>query len=560
MANKAIFGGFTAILLVAAVIGVIAVTTKSGSKHASASSSGELSTTTKSVTALCAGTAYKDACENTLNGAVNSSSSAADIIRAAVRVINAEVEAAYQKAHELNKVARGSIDNDGFEFCKQLLVDAGEQLEAVFSEANNTDRADDLQAWLSMVISYRTNCLASIESQELSKQMAAALKNTTELTDNAIVIVSAVAQLAKELNIDVSTGEITGSATGGRRLLSSRKGEFPSWMSVVDRKLLATGGVPIVPTAVVAKDGSGQFKTITDALNAMPKVYTGRYVIYVKAGVYNEKVNVEKTKPNLLIYGDGPRKTIVTGRLNFAEGVGTFKTATFSVLAPGFIAKSMGFTNTAGPKGHQAVALRLNADAAVIYNCRIDGFQDSFYTQSGRHFVRNSVISGTIDFIFGDSQAVIQNSLIIVRRPMDNQQNSVTAHGKDTPNEKTGLTIQNCRIVPDQALFPDRFKIPSYLGRPWKQYSTTIVMESTIGDLIRPEGWMPWNGNFALDTLYYAEYNNRGPGAATNGRVKWKGYHVINRREAIRWTADSLLGGENWIPFSGVPVFLNLVK
>ncbi|KAG0480368.1 hypothetical protein HPP92_011226 [Vanilla planifolia] len=109
----------------------------------------------------------------------------------------------------------------------------------------------------------------------------------------------------------------------------------------------------------------------------------------------------------------------------------------------------MGFTNTAGPKGHQAVALRLNADTAVIYNCRIDGFQDTFYTQSGRHFVLNCVISGTIDFIFGDSQIVIQNCLIIVRRPMDNQQNTVTAQGKDTRNERTGMTIQNCRIVPD---------------------------------------------------------------------------------------------------------------
>ncbi|KAK8948260.1 Pectinesterase 4 [Platanthera guangdongensis] len=129
-----------------------------------------------------------------------------------------------------------------------------------------------------------------------------------------------------------------------------------------------------------------------------------------------------------------------------------------AVQAAGFIAKSIGFQNTAGARGHQAVALRLNGDAAILHNCRIDGFQDSFYTQSGRHFIRNCVISGTIDFIFGDSQAVIQNSLIIVRRPMDNQQNTVTAHGKDSPNERTGLVIQNCRIVPDQSLYSDRWR------------------------------------------------------------------------------------------------------
>ncbi|XP_020598562.1 pectinesterase-like, partial [Phalaenopsis equestris] len=190
----------------------------------------------------------------------------------------------------------------------------------------------------------------------------------------------------------------------------------------------------------------------------------------------------------------------------------------------------------------------------------IDGFQDSFYSQSGRHFVRNCVISGTIDFIFGDSQAVIQNSLIILRRPMDNQQNTITAHGRDTPHERTAIVIQNCRIVPDQFLLPDRFKIPSYLGRPWKQFSTTIVMESNIGDLIRPEGWLAWNGDFALDTLYYAEYHNRGAGSGTGGRVKWKGYRVIDRKEAGRWTAGAFLAGGYWIPFAGVPYVLELIK
>ncbi|KAK8948286.1 putative pectinesterase/pectinesterase inhibitor 13 [Platanthera guangdongensis] len=558
MANKAAIGAFSAILLVAAIIGVVAVTCRSNNKP-----SAQLATTSKSsVAALCAPTAYKDACESTLTGTINDTSSAGDIIRAAVNVITAQVEAAKEKADELHKQAKGSIDNDGFEFCKELLEDAGDRLGAVLTEADDGNRLADFQAWLSMVISYRTNCLASIESPELNSEMGAALRNATELTDNAIAIVSAVADLAKDLNLDLQNlTAATSSTLTGRRLLSL----YPTWISASDRKLLADDGSGaaqnLVPNAVVAKDGSGQFKSINDALNAMPKTYTGRYAIYVKAGVYSEKVIVDKTKTNLLIYGDGPRKTLVTGSLNFADGVGTFKTATFAVQAAGFIAKSIGFQNTAGARGHQAVALRLNGDAAILHNCRIDGFQDSFYTQSGRHFIRNCVISGTIDFIFGDSQAVIQNSLIIVRRPMDNQQNTVTAHGKDSPNERTGLVIQNCRIVPDQSLYSDRLEIPSYLGRPWKQYSTTIVMESSIGDLIRPEGWMAWDGDFALDTLYYAEYNNRGPGSSIKARVNWKGYRGdIDRNEALKWTAGQLLTGDTWIPFSGVPISLSLVK
>lgn len=111
---------------------------------------------------------------------------------------------------------------------------------------------------------------------------------------------------------------------------------------------------------------------------------------------------------------------------------------------------------------------------------------------------------------------------------------------------------QNCRIVPDKRLFPDRLRIPSFLGRPWKAYSRTVVMESTVGDLIRPEGWMPWDGDLYLDTLYYAEYGNRGPGAGTSGRVKWRGFHVIDKATAQRFTVNSFIQGNQWIPYAGI--------
>jgi pectinesterase len=216
----------------------------------------------------------------------------------------------------------------------------------------------------------------------------------------------------------------------------------------------------------------------------------------------------------------------------------------------------MGFSNTAGAVKHQAVALRLQSDFAAFYNCRMDGYQDTLYVQARRQFFRNCVVSGTIDFIFGNAATIFQNCLIIVRRPMDNQQNTVTAHGRTDPKMKSGLVIQNCRIVPDQALFRDRFKIPSYLGRPWKEYSRTVIMESTIGDLIKPEGWMPWNGEFALKTLYYAEYANRGPGANTRSRVRWPGFHVIGRNEAQQFTTGPFINGNLWLKYTGTPNFL----
>lgn len=219
----------------------------------------------------------------------------------------------------------------------------------------------------------------------------------------------------------------------------------------------------------------------------------------------------------------------------------------------------MGFQNTAGPQGHQAVALRVQSDMSAFYNCRMDGYQDTLYAQAHRQFYRNCVISGTIDFIFGDSTTLIQNSLIIVRRPMDKQQNTVTAHGRYNSRETTGLVIQNCRIVPEQNLEPVRFQIPTYLGRPWKAYSRTIIMETTLADFIQPSGWMPWAGNFALDTLDYSEYANCGPGASTDKRVKWKGFHVItNRNEAFHFTAGPFIQGDQWLRFTGAPYFLGL--
>ncbi|KAL5538069.1 hypothetical protein UlMin_042279 [Ulmus minor] len=319
--------------------------------------------------------------------------------------------------------------------------------------------------------------------------------------------------------------------------------------------LASTGGA--TPNAVVAKDGSGQYKTIEAALAAYPKNHKGRYVIYVKAGKYDEYITIPKNQINVYMYGDGPRKTIVTGSKNFRDGVSTFRTATFSAIGSGFVAKSMGFQNTAGPGGHQAVALRVQSDMSAFYNCRMDGYQDTLYVHAHRQFYRNCVISGTVDFIFGDAAVVIQNSLIIVRKPDPNQRNAVTAQGRKDKYQTTGIVIQNCRIVPEQLLYPERLKVLSYLGRPWKEYSRTVIMESTIEDFIQPAGWLEWQGNFALDTLSYREYANHGPGAATNNRVKWKGYKVItDKKEAMQFTPGAFLQGNMWLKNTGGPFFL----
>lgn len=230
-----------------------------------------------------------------------------------------------------------------------------------------------------------------------------------------------------------------------------------------------------------------------------------------------------------------------------------------AAVGNGFMAKSMGFRNTAGPAGHQAVALRVQSDMAAFYHCRMDGYQDTLYIQTHRQFYYNCIISGTIDFIFGDSSTVIQNSLIIARKPVEKQENTVTAQGRTDMRETTGLVIQNCRIVPEDLLYHDRFRLPTFLGRPWKLYSRTIIMESILGDFIQPAGWQPWNGDFALDTLFYAEYANKGPGAVTDKRVIWKGFKVItDRNEALQYTAGAFIQGNLWLNTTGIPFLLGL--
>lgn len=220
------------------------------------------------------------------------------------------------------------------------------------------------------------------------------------------------------------------------------------------------------------------------------------------------------------------------------------------VSGKGFICKGMGFHNTAGPQGHQAVALRVQSDQSAFFNCHMEGYQDTLYTQSHFQFYSNCLISGTIDFIFGHATVILQDCIIVVRRPMEGQANTVTADGRSQVKEPTGTVLHNCKIVPEPALVPDKFVFKSYLGRPWKQAARTIIMESEIGDVIRPEGWLIWEGERFHETCYYAEYNNGGPGGNTDGRVGWI-KKSMDRNEAMSYTAGPFLKADTWLAATG---------
>lgn len=191
-----------------------------------------------------------------------------------------------------------------------------------------------------------------------------------------------------------------------------------------------------------------------------------------------------------------------------------------AVQGYGFIARDMGFWNTYGP-GSQAVALFSASERSVFYRCLMDGYQDTLFTHSNHQFYRECDIYGTVDFIFGDAAVVIQNSNILVKRGTS-KVNVITAQGKDVPQSATGISIQNCSISPAENL--DGIK--TYLGRPWKNYSTTIIMESRLGSFIDPQGWLAWTGGNppVPDTILYVEYSNAGPGAETE---KWNYRYLV---------------------------------
>ncbi|XP_027356058.1 probable pectinesterase/pectinesterase inhibitor 33 [Abrus precatorius] len=333
-----------------------------------------------------------------------------------------------------------------------------------------------------------------------------------------------------------------------------REGEFPSWFSVHERKLLQSSSIRA--HLVVAKDGSGHFKSVQAAINAASRRrLKTRFIIHVKRGVYRENIEVDKTNDNIMLVGDGMRYTIITSARSVQDGFTTYSSATAGIDGLHFIARDITFRNTAGSLKGQAVALRSASDLSVFYRCAIEGYQDTLMVHAQRQFYRGCYIYGTVDFIFGNAAVVFQNCVILVRRPLNGQANMITAQGRDDPFQNTGISIHNSQIRAAPDLKPVVANFNTFLGRPWQRYSRVVVMKSFLDSLVSPMGWSPWGDtSFALNTLYYGEYKNFGPGSSTRNRVRWAGFHSITSpAEASQFTVGTLLAGRTWLPATGVP-------
>ncbi|KAI4352786.1 hypothetical protein L6164_007006 [Bauhinia variegata] len=529
----------------------------------------------KQVISLCESTDYQEECVDSMKEEAGNVTSPRELIKIAFSVTIEKIHDGLKESQLLREVEKEPRAKMALDSCKELLEnsidDLRHSIERVggeFDAKNSHELLMDLKVWLSSTITNQETCLDGFQNttSEAAEKMKEALKLAMHLSSNGLDIIDHSATSLTTINITPTANDHEEGATanhqeGHRRLLQVNdlgRDQILSWIGGgLRRRLLSEETLELdkgKADAVVAKDGSGKFKSINEALKNMPINSNKPFVIYVKEGIYNEYVNIEKNMTHVVMVGDGGEKTRITGNKNFIDGVNTFKTATVAVEGDNFMAMNIGFENSAGPEKHQAVALRVGADMAVFYNCSMDGYQDTLYIHTKRQFYRDCTISGTIDFVFGDSLTVFQNCTFKVRKPMENQQCIVTAQGRKDKHEPTAIIIQGGSIMPDPSFDPVKLKNKVYLARPWKPYSRTIIMDAFISDLITPEGYLPWQNNHTwIDTCFYTEYNNSGPGSNKSDRVKWPGIKAVTAEEALDFTPSKFYKGDAWIKHSGVP-------
>ncbi|WZZ21020.1 hypothetical protein YC2023_122407 [Brassica napus] len=400
-----------------------------------------------------------------------------------------------------------------YDSCLELLDDSvdalSRALSSIVAASSSDDSHSDVMTWLSSAMTNHDTCTEGFDEAGdggggVKDQVIGAVKDLSEMVSNCLAIFSG--------NVNDLSGV---PVVNHRKLLGEEEtGEFPYWLKRADRELLGTPATEIQADITVSKDGSGTFKTIAEAIKKAPEHSSRRFVIYVKAGKYEEEIlKVGRKKTNLMFIGDGKGKTVITGGKSIVDDLTTFHTATFAATGAGFIVRDITFENYAGPAKHQAVALRVGGDHAVVYRCSIIGYQDALYVHSNRQFFRECEIYGTVDFIFGNAAVILQSCNIYARKPMPQQKITITAQNRKDPNQNTGISIHACKLLATADLEASKGSYPTYLGRPWKLYSRVVYMMSDMGDHINPRGWLEWNGPFALDSLYYGEYMNRGPGS-----------------------------------------------
>jgi pectinesterase len=302
----------------------------------------------------------------------------------------------------------------------------------------------------------------------------------------------------------------------------------------------ALSGFSQLNRIVVAQDGTGKYKTVQAAFDAIPTNNRKPVTVFIKKGVYKEKLHLDSSKAYVTVIGEDKFNTILTyddhtGKV-YPNGlaINTQNSASFVVKAKDFTLENITVENNAGFTAGQAVGLEVQGDKATIRKCRIIGNQDILFTSrdNSRQYYEDCYIEGTTDFIFGSATCWFE------RCHVHSKKNShVTA--ASTPKEHTyGYVFNDCVLTTDTGLY----KVS--LGRPWRPYAAVVYIHTYIDRHIMPEGWANWNNTESYKTARYAEYKNYGPGANTSQRVQWS--RQLSDDEAKQYTLKNVFG--DWKP------------
>lgn len=292
----------------------------------------------------------------------------------------------------------------------------------------------------------------------------------------------------------------------------------------------------------VAPDGSAEFTSIQKAIDACKAFPDTRITIFVKNGIYKEKLQVPSCNTQLSIIGEDVEKTIISyddyfDKINRGRN-STFYTFTMKIDADDFVLENITVENGAGPVG-QAVAIHSEGDRCVFRHCRFLGNQDTVYAAGrfSRMFFENCYIEGTTDFIFGEATVLFEKCTIHCK-----SDSYITA--ASTPEGKPfGFVFNECVITATEGVK----KV--FLGRPWRIYAKVAFLNCEMGSFVCPEGWHNWSKPESEKTATFAEYNNTGSGAATSQRVSWS--HKLTGREAETINKENIFAPLGWETLSG---------
>lgn len=307
-------------------------------------------------------------------------------------------------------------------------------------------------------------------------------------------------------------------------------------------------------TLTVAADGSGEFKTVQAAIDAVPMDNAERITIRIKPGTYKEKLTIPRNRPRITLQGEDAKTTILTNDWNAkhlspdGKEVGTGGSCSVKIEAPDFVAENITFENTAGDRG-QAIALSALGDRQIYRNCRMLGWQDTLYANGGRQYYDRCYIEGRVDFIFGSATAVFDHCRL-------HSKNGGHVTAASTPRDQPwGYVFLDCQLTGDTVPWKDpatpASPLPSAdLGRPWRPYASVTFVRCEIGGHIKPAGWDDWRNPDNEKTARYAEYKCAGPGSDRSQRVPWS--RELSDDEAGKLTAANVLGGgDHWNPSRG---------